>query len=258
MTNETTFVYTVSDVRNLVKETLRSAKTLLKFVDKNMITIFYTPPRSRKGLKQLSRVARVVEAENITSPFRFTTHKAGYFGEKIHLCEVDTPNVIFLDGDTIVKKNPLELLQYEFDFSARVGPWYRYFNQKIWKSMFEKIGKEPIPMPNTGFMIFKNFCHKEIKEEWLKYLNSPLPNPNPKGYNKEQYALALAISGKKIRWMTAKEHAFIAEGEEKIDTYVLHGRRKPLVRRIIQKYVPESIKARAPPKLIDLTRKAFR
>ena len=81
------------------------------------------------------------------------------------------------------------------------------------------MGKEPIPMPNAGLMIFKNFCHLSIKEEWLKHVNDPyLPNACPSYYNpKEQTAIAIALSGKKIRWLTANEHAFGWLGEVNID-----------------------------------------
>ena len=230
------FVYTLSDPQ--VQLALNSIKSLRRFVNRDDIVVFCTPPIREKNIHALSRNAVVVESENLTEPFFMAKGKCGRYGEKIHLCDVDSSRVVFLDCDTVVKKDPRELLDGDFDFSARIGSGYYEFNQYVWMKMFEKIGKDPIPMPNTGFMIFKNNVHKEIRDEWLKYINSPfLPNPHPSGFPKEQYALALAISGKRIRWMSKKEHAFGWKKEElNIDTYVLHlgtGRAKRSIREII-------------------------
>ena len=223
--NEFRVVYTVSDKGSMVKETLNSIRTVRRFVEKENVIVFYTPPRSEVNLNKLSDLAVVVKKDNITKPFYFERNRFGRYGEKIHLCDVDCPTVIFLDGDTIVKKDIRELLRDEYDFSARVGTAYHDFNQYIWMNMFKRIKKEPIPMPNTGFMIFKDYTHKEIRDEWLRYINNPhLPNPHPECYLKEQYALALAISGKKIKWMSEKEHLFgwTSERDETIDSYVIH------------------------------------
>jgi len=224
------FVYTLSDSGKLVSQAIKSIKSLRKFVDRENIIVFYTPPRSKRNLRKLSKLAVVKEVENISKPFVFDKSRGyGRYGEKIHVCSVDCPNVIFLDTDTIVTKNPIGLLEGDYAFSARPGDANRDFDQNVWRNMFRKIGKEPIPMPNTGFMIFKHHCHKKIREDWLTAVNNPLPNPHPVNNLKEQYALALAVSGEKIKWMTAREHAFGWEGEGKIDTYVFHyGKKRSL------------------------------
>jgi len=222
------FVYTVSDRRNMISDVIRSIKSLRRFVNKEHIIVFYTPPRSKKSYEKLSRLAIVKKVPNVTKPFVFSKAIGeSRYGEKVHLCDVDCPNVVFLDADTIVKKNPLNLVYGNFDFSARPGNANKDFDMNVWEGMFAKFGAKPIPMPNTGFMIFKNWCHKEIKNLWLKLINSDLPNPHPKNYLKEQYALAiaLAVKRKRIRWMTEREHAFRWLGETNVDTYVLHGRR---------------------------------
>ena len=231
------FVYTVSDIGDMIKLAIKSIKSLHKFVDKNDIIVFYTPPRSEQNYNRLSKLAIVKNVPNITKPFVcFKDRGPGRYGEKIHLCDVDCSNVVFLDADTIVKKNPLNLLHGDYDFSARPAAANCEFDKAIWENMFKKFGVKPILMPNAGFMIFKNYCHRDIKDLWLELINNDLPRPHSLYYHKEQYALALAlaIKRKRIRWMKAYEHAYLWKGEGKIDTYVLHGRTK-LRRRLIPK-----------------------
>jgi hypothetical protein len=231
-------VYSVSDKADLIARTLDSIRSVRNFVSKDDIIVFYTPPRSRKNREKLLKVAIVRELENVTKPFDARTDSRGArrYGEKVHLCEVDFPNVVFLDADTIVKKDLLPLLDGDFDFSAR----YRQrtneeFDQNVWERMFETIGKQPIPMFNAGFMIFKNHCQTRLREYWLRYINdSCLPNPHPIVNAREQYALSLALAclGAKIKYMTSEQHAFICDGEKDMETYVVHGRLPPFYRRL--------------------------
>ena len=223
-------VYTVSDKGSMIEDVLKSLSTIRRFIDKNDIIIYYTPPRSEENFDKLSSLAVVLKAENITKPFLFQKNRFGRYGEKIHLCDVNDPTVMFLDADTLIKKDIRELIKGDYDFSARVGiSGYKDFNQYIWSEMFRRIDKKPIYLPNTGFMIFKNYTHREIKEEWLKYTNDPyLPNPHPSSNAKEEYALALAVSGKKIKWMTKKEHTCLWLNESQTDSYVIHGRLSPI------------------------------
>ena len=224
------YVYTVSDIGCMIPDAIRSIKSLRKYVGKGDIVVFFTPPRSKLSYALLSKLAVVKEVDNISTPFVFFGgHGLGRYGEKCHLCDVSSSTVVFLDADTIVRKDLFPLLEGDFDFSARkhfptkesATGW---IDEKLWLEIFRDIGKEPVPMPNAGFMIFKNFFHHRIKEEWLKYVNDAnLPNACLHSYNpKEQTAIALALSGKKIRWLTAKEHAYSWLGEGNIDTYVVH------------------------------------
>jgi hypothetical protein len=51
-----------------------------------------------------------------------------------------------------------------------------------------------------------------------------LPHVSQYNYQKDQYALALAASGYKIKLWDNNIHAFQWLSENSIDTYVLHGR----------------------------------
>lgn len=233
------FVYTLSDERDLVSLTIKSIKSLLRFTNKENIIVFYTPPRSSQNLVKLSRLAVVKQVPSLTKSFFVKQHNStGRYGEKIHLCDVDCPNVVFLDCDTIVKKNLLPLLEGDFDFAARCDidgkTGQIVWESEVWKSMFKKVGRKPIPMPNSGFMIFKNYCHRKIREEWMKMMSGGLPEPHYSA--KEQCALALCVGAKRIKWLSSCEHAFGWLDEDKGDTYILHGRQKSVWHKIA-KYV---------------------
>ena len=242
--NDFKIVYSLSNVRDLIRDCLRSLKTLNRFIDKNNIIIFYTPPRNYKTYNKLKKRAEVKEVDNISEPFWFTNNR-GYLraGEKIHLCNVNNENIIFLDCDTIVKRNPLELLNYDFDFMGRIEKRaMAKFDLKKWNNMFKKFNKKPIPMFNTGFMIFKNYTHRKIKNDWIKYSFMDLPKIHPLTYQKEQYALSLALSVFKIKYMSNREHAFRWYDEEKINTYILHGTHKKTLLRTIKTKIRKSLK----------------
>lgn len=224
------YVYTVSDRAFLVSEACRSIKSLRKYADRNEIIVFLTPPGSASGRARLSELAIVKEVDNLTKPFVFKKERGpAPYGEKVHLCDVNSPNVIFLDADTVVKKDLTPLLNGDFDFSARRQfptreEETREVERKAWLQLFRERGKKAIPMPNAGFMIFKNYLHSRIKEEWLRLVNDDnLPNACLSCNPKEQTALALTVSGSKIRWLTVKEHAFRWREEEGMDSCVVHG-----------------------------------
>ncbi len=252
---EVKFVYTVSDRGDMIRDVLRSIKSLRRFADREEIVVFYTPPRSQSSLEELSKLAEVKLVPNVTEPFVFRKERGpGRYGEKVHLCDVDCENVVFLDADTVVRKDIRELLQGDYDFSSRIGEAYyeKDFDMKIWREMFARYGAEPIPMPNAGFMIFKNWCHRDIKDLWLKFLREPLPHPY-KYYHKDQYSLALALSltGKRIRWMTEKEHSFRWMDEPE-DAYVVHGEPPRVKTNIIPVGLRRKIPLKIRKKILDL------
>lgn len=231
-------VYTLSNRKPLFSQCLKSIRTLSSFVDKRDIQIFYTPPRSRRGEGKLRRIAEVIKAPNITKPFVFDRARGfGRYGEKIHLCEVKDSEVIFLDCDTLIKKDLTELLDFKYDISARIGePLNSEIDLYKWQEIAQARNKFPIPILNTGFLIFMDRAHHKIKDEWLRFQNEELPNPHPRNYLKDQYAFSLAVSqGYTLRFMERDEHAFVWLDEENEDTYVLHGYDRGLLKRAITK-----------------------
>ena len=225
-------VYTMSDRRDMPREALKSLKSLSSFVEKQKIFVFYTPPRSKKTGKKLENYATIIKAENTTTPFIFDRVMGlGNYGEKIHLCEMDTSSVIFLDCDTVIKKDVTELLHGSFDFSGRMGR-NKEINWNLWKSYCTKHNKPMRGIFNTGFMIFKNYLHQKIKAEWKKFIEENIPKIHPYTYTKEEYALSLVLPHKNIKFMTEKEHFFAWQDKTEIDTYVIHGYPRTRLRRL--------------------------
>ncbi len=225
-------VYTLSDRRDMPQQILKSLESLSCFVNKQKIFVFYTPPRSSKTERKLEKYATIIKTENTTTPFIFDRVMGlGNYGEKIHLCEIDTSSVIFLDCDTIIKKDVTELLPGTFDFSGRMGR-NREIDWDLWKTYCMKHNKAMRGIFNTGFMIFKNGMHHKIKAEWKKFIEADIPKIHPYTYTKEEYALSLVLPHKNIKFMTEKEHAFGWKGESNADTYVLHGYPRTRLRRL--------------------------
>lgn len=81
MKKQLKIVYSVSDVRKLVAETIRSLKTARKFFDKDDIIIFYTSPRSESNFDRLSKFGTVLKVKTLTEEFKIRK-RYGRYGEK--------------------------------------------------------------------------------------------------------------------------------------------------------------------------------
>jgi hypothetical protein len=213
-------IYSVSDVRDLIKDTICSIKTLNKYIDKEDIIIFYTPPRSMRGYDRLSKLGTVIKEDNLTDEISLRKG-LGRYGDKFHALFVDSPNVIFLDSDTIINGDISRHLEGDYEVSGRIAPNFNNLNMNVWNLMFFELGKTPIPMINTGYLIFQDHTHNKIADKVVEYMYADLPRPDPNSNQKDQYALSLAVSDKKIKWMNQTIHSFIWKNEFKGD--VVHG-----------------------------------
>ena len=163
------YVYSVSDIYNLVPNAISSIRSLRRFVEKENILVFFTPPRTELSAALLSRLAIVKKVGNISKPFEFIKGTgARRFGEKCHLCDVDFSTVVFLDDDVIVRKDLAPLIKGDFDFSARQhyptkSRLAEGIDSEKWLHLFKE--KEVTAMPNAGFMIFKNYTRMKIKND---------------------------------------------------------------------------------------------
>lgn len=227
-------VYTLSDKRDMVKEILKSLKSLRRFVDKSDIDVFYTPPRTQRTYRKLRAYATVCNRPNITTPFVFDPLIGkGNYGEKIHLCDVPFSTVIFLDCDTTINKDITELLAGDYDFSGRRGR-ENLIKWDVWSEFCQSLGEYPPFIYNAGFMIFKNELHTKIKEDWARFFALDIPHIyKTPTYTKEEYALSLALPDEtRIKDMTEKEHfcAWIDKGKD--EPYVRHGYERSPWRRL--------------------------
>ncbi|OGS41411.1 MAG: hypothetical protein A3K77_06690 [Euryarchaeota archaeon RBG_13_31_8] len=228
MQNEYDFmvVYSACDKGNMIEELVSSLRSMGRFVKRDNIVVFYTPPSSEYNYKILNNYALIKKVNNVTPKFiYYETRPPARFGEIIgHLDEISSPNVFILDCDTIIKKNINELLDGDFDVAYRVATGWEKIDKQKWEGLFKEHHKTPISVPNKGFMAFKNNTHKKIMKEYMDYMNMDLPILSPYEYQKDQYALALAISGFKIKIWDKNIHAYKWLNEDNVDTYVLHGR----------------------------------
>lgn len=213
-------VYSVSDVRDLIRDTICSVNTLRKYVSKEDTIIFYTPPRSKWNYKRLSKLGTVIKVDNLTDEIELQKG-AGRYGDKFHAFYVDSPNMIFLDSDTIIRGDLSSHLGENYEFSGRIAPNFWNLDVEVWNKMFTDLGKKPIPMINTGYMVFQNYTHNKIADEVIDYMYSDLPRPDRYSNQKDQYALSLAVSDKDIYWMDNSMHSFLWRNEFK--GMVLHG-----------------------------------
>jgi hypothetical protein len=140
-----------------------------------------------------------------------------FYGNKLYLCETSATTLIFLDADTVVLR-PLDLLWQglKADFLARPGSTMVLptWNHGVWSNLFQNIDRSPIPMFNSGVLVFQNAVHLRLKDSWrallLRFLNFGLPWPYPDGRLFEQWSLAMAIAqvGVPFAKLDSKGHAF--------------------------------------------------
>lgn len=222
--------YSVSDKGKMAEELIHSLKSINPFINRDNVIIFYTPPYSQHNYNIFNKYAIVKRVDNVTLPFKYMSGTSpSRYGEIMgHLGKISSPNVFILDCDTIIKKNLQDLLEGNFDVAYRVSSsWNNVYKQK-WEKLFTEHDKTSIPVPNKGFIVFKNNTHKKISKDFMEYIKKDLPHVSPYTYQKDQYAIALALSDYKIRLWDKHTHAFEWLSENNIDTYVLHG--KPLNR----------------------------
>lgn len=202
-----TFAYTLSSKNSMVKEAVRSIKSLKNQIrEKDDIVIYYTPPYDDEDYRELSRLAEVRKISNKTPEFSVKPfEEKGHYGEKVNICEIETDNLVFLDCDTLVLDDIYEVIRGDFDFKARPGS--TTIDETEWHNLFSENDEEYMDwMPNAGFLVFKNSFHRKIAEKWQDYISQELNYELEGMKHKEQYALALAVSDGKCKKMSENEH----------------------------------------------------
>jgi len=215
----TKYVYTLSSKGIMFEHAFLSIRTLTRYVDISDIIVFFTPPRDEMHVEKLEALGvDVRKRENRTDEIVAFERPQNY-GEKTWLSTVDDTEVVFLDCDTFVLGDIRETLKGDFEFKAREDEKIR---QPEWSKMFERFDEPYLDwMPNAGFMIFKNNLHRRIGDKWTEYIHKEL------GYrhefnHKEQYALALAVSGAETTKMSSSEHAMFWYDEFPSNGIVYH------------------------------------
>jgi len=228
-------VYSLCDKGKMPEELISSLRSIYRFIDREKIIVFYTPPYSQHNYNIFNKYAIVKQVDNVTLPFKYMSGRPpSRYGEIMgHLGEISSSNVFILDCDTIIKKNLQELIGGDFDVGFRIACSWNNIDKQKWEKLFKDHNKKPIPVPNKGFMVFKNNSHKKISKDFMEYMKLDLAHVSPYNYQKDQYALALAISGYKVELWDKHTHAYVWSSEENTDTYVLHGRVLNPIHKII-------------------------
>lgn len=212
------FVYTLSSKRRMVTEAVHSIRTLTDYVSPSDVVVFYTPPRKENDIQTLRDHGvdlRLVDAEtDASSAFRSSSH----YGELVKLCTLDADTVVALACDTLIFDDLREVMAGEFDVKARPSP--SSVQQPAWREMFERFDRPTMSwMPDTGFLVFKNGVHRELRDQWLRFLTTNLGYSHGGGHE-EAYSLALAAAEYEVARMDEREHAIEWNNERPSDGVV--------------------------------------
>lgn len=183
-----------------------AAKSASRFINKNKVNAFYHPPRSREIERYLEPLLNLHKVPLISKPFSTVlTRWYSYCGEKMHISEINCPNVMLLDCDIMFVHDPTPLWDEDFDVAVMDASMWKKENVlhqpcwlKEWRDLFDKYNRKPIPYFSTGFTLFKDNILKEIIDDWVFYMNEDLPLLYSAFFSKEEMALALAVSDCKI------------------------------------------------------------
>lgn len=187
-----------------------AAKSERRFLSRNKITAFYTPPRSDEIYKTINDLITVKKVPNVTNPFSTSGGWYSHYGEKIHASSINSPNILFMDCDILTIHNPECLFDDDFDVAVPpITPAMKEIMkdngwQKRWNEIFKKCGKTPIPHFEIPIILFKDNILKEIKNEYMELIDTDLPRITD-FFDKEQMVFALVLSGKKIKRLDYNE-----------------------------------------------------
>ena len=231
--NDLKIVYTASTGEKHLKELETSLISLNKFVDKDNIQMIFNPcSPSEKKIHKFNKYGQVIIGDDYYQKLKLNNLKF-----KIEPLDTKSENLIFLDVDTVIKKDITDLLNDDYDFYGRPEPFFtdhtsRYVQnlkwyEDNWLSLLNKYGcpKNAVAY-NSGFIIFKNRTHNKIRkqvEEIFKLLyEKKHPYPHS-GYpfHCDEFAISISTSPYNCKLMTKDEHLF-AWKEAPCDSYVIH------------------------------------
>jgi len=216
-------VYTLSSKGRLIQDTIRSVRSLCRWVPPEQVTIFFTPPREHQHIECLSRLGvDVREAETETTPFaKNRSNPPRHYAEKLKLTGIEADNVLFLDCDTIVLSDPSELFGGEAEFKARPGSADLHLDS--WYKLFDQFDRPPIDwMPNAGVLVFQGGLHRRIRDDWEQFIHAELEFDAGGTTHHEQYALALAVAPHTTAKLSEKQHVMEWADEPQPEGVVYH------------------------------------
>lgn len=215
------YVYSVSSREHLVKDTIRSIRTLERWVPVEQIVVYVTPPVRDADVRTFEDLGvDVRRREHASEAFSVHGEQPRHYADKTYLAECETDEVLFLDGDTHVLGDPDPI--FDGDFEVKVRP-SDMGTTAGWEQLFERHDEPVLPwLPNAGVLAFKDGVHRDVRDTWLEYLEADLDYRHPDGHTVEQYALALAIASYDVEPMSREEHAFEWHDDPTGDGIVYH------------------------------------
>jgi len=179
--------------------------------------------------------------DTLTTEFAIHPSQEGssrWYGERLRVKNVKDKNVLLLDADTLVLKDPTHLFEGDFDFAScpkdtMPRHWQHTSNQRM---RAKRVFKLPYDRTHIwgGPQIFKNNAHKKIGDEWLRvmekerHLMDICSSPNRKTYDQLSLTPAVARSDLKIKILKPWDDIFFrcsyADVEDMRDTVTIaHG-----------------------------------
>lgn len=198
MAEDFKIVYCFNGWKWIWRQLVLSLTTLRRFVDDNIV-VFYGPPRFQEHIEWLTPLCdlRLVETPLHESDFlrKRVYFRKKFYGStmKLHAYNLDTPNLIWIDSDTVITGDVREILKGDFDVSVA-----RWQNERSDTYMDELCEVTELPHINTmmaGFVVFKNHAHNKMKKHWLKYITKlfmgELKPPHSERFDLPAFNLAL-------------------------------------------------------------------
>jgi hypothetical protein len=185
--------------KEMLEDLKYSILSARRFLEREDIVIFFTPPYNESIIEEFEKIATVERRDkHIVRLMKKSRNdeELRAWGDKLYLTEVDCPNVLFLDCDTIVYNDPTPLMEGDFDFGGAHVDWHPRVHK--W-NLFEKC-KQVFNIPNdyklhcwnAGHLAFKNYAHHKVKDKWIDLIDNrekDLRAFHPNAINDDQVSL---------------------------------------------------------------------
>lgn len=231
------------------RQLVLSLTTLHRFpIEKENIIVFYGPPRFQEHIDWLEPRCdlRLVETPLDDPDFKSTRkHRTNKFyggTMKLHAYNLDTPNLIWIDSDTIIHRDVREM--FEGDFDILLSRWDHSAGKTTMRGLCKTTGLPHMDIMMDGMMVFKNRTHNKMRPDYLAYMKKLFMDElkPPRSDRICLYAFMLALikfkqSGGKVVEMTPNWHKY-AGGR-----YVQHLARREIATWMEKKiFTPEMYK----------------
>ena len=157
------------------RQLVLSLTSLKRFIsDPNKVIVFYGPPRFEEHIEWLEPRCdlRLVDTplHDPASINRRVIHKNKFYGScmKIHSYELDTPNMFWVDCDTIIHGDLTEMLEPDFDIL--VSRWDHSEGKTLMKGLCKELNLPHMDIMMNGMLVFKNHAHNKMRDDYVGYL----------------------------------------------------------------------------------------